>query len=121
MEAQGYEVHDNVLYQDNKSAILLEKNGKASSTKRTKHINIRYFFITDRIASGQLRIEWCPTLEMIGDYMTKPLQGALFRKFRDLIMGVVFAKDSGKGSKKIRKHQRKKSKKKKSLASSNKK
>jgi len=41
MEAQGYEIHDNVLYQDNKSAMLLEKNGKASSTKHTKHINIQ--------------------------------------------------------------------------------
>jgi hypothetical protein len=25
---------------------------------------------------------------MVGDYMTKPLQGALFKKFRDIIMGV---------------------------------
>ena len=40
MEAQGYQVNDNILFQDNKSAILLEKNGKASSSKRTKHINI---------------------------------------------------------------------------------
>jgi hypothetical protein len=47
MEAQGYRVQDNILFQDNKSTILLEKNGKASSSKCTKHINIRYFFITD--------------------------------------------------------------------------
>ena len=87
--AQGYSVSDNILAQDNKSSILLEQNGKASSSKRTKHINIRYFFVTDRIAKGELKVEWCPTLEMIGDYMTKPLQGSLFRKFRDLIMGVV--------------------------------
>jgi hypothetical protein len=43
MKAQGYGVKDNVLFQDNKSSILLEKNGKASSSKHTKHINIRYF------------------------------------------------------------------------------
>jgi hypothetical protein len=48
MKAQGSQVRDNVLFQDNKSSNLLEKNGKASSSKRTKHINIRYFFITDR-------------------------------------------------------------------------
>jgi hypothetical protein len=47
MKAQGDGVKDNVLFQDNKSSILLEKNGKASSSKRTKRINIRYFFITD--------------------------------------------------------------------------
>jgi hypothetical protein len=34
---------------------------------------------------------------MILDYATKPLQGALFRKFRDQIMGVVPAKNSGPG------------------------
>jgi hypothetical protein len=89
LQAQGYHVNDNVLFQDNKSAMLLEKNGKASSTKHTKHINTRYFFITDRINKGEVSLEWCPMGDMIGDYMTKSLQGALFRKFRDQIMGVV--------------------------------
>ena len=97
MEAQGYQVRDNVLFQDNKSAMLLEKNGKASSSKRTKHINIRYFFITDRVAQGDVSIAWCPTADMIGDFATKPLQGALFKKFRDLIMGVVPVSNPGPG------------------------
>ena len=97
MEAQGYQVDDNVLFQDNKSAILLEKNGKASSSKRTKHINIRYFFITDRVSKGDVSLVWCPTGDMIGDFMTKPLQGALFRKFQDQIMGVIPARDPGPG------------------------
>jgi hypothetical protein len=44
MESQGYQVQDNVLFQDNKSTILLEKNGKASSSNHMKHINIWYFF-----------------------------------------------------------------------------
>jgi hypothetical protein len=74
MEAQGYQVQDNILFQDNKSAIFLEKNGKASSSKRTKHVNIRYFFITDRVDKGDVSLVWCPTGDMIGDFMTKPLQ-----------------------------------------------
>jgi hypothetical protein len=45
--SQGYVVNKNLLLQDNKSLILLERNRKASSGKRTRHINIRYFFITD--------------------------------------------------------------------------
>jgi hypothetical protein len=97
MKAQGYGVKDNVLFQDNNSSILLEKNGKASSSKRTKHINIRYFFITDRVSKEELSVVWCPTGDMIGDYATKPLQGALFRKFRDQIMGVTPARDPGPG------------------------
>ena len=92
LKAQGYDVSENILYQDNKSSILLEKNGKASSSKRTRHISIRYFFVTDRIAKGELTIEWCPTANMIADFMTKPLQGALFRKFRDIVMGTEIIK-----------------------------
>ena len=97
LDAQGYKAFESLLFQDNRSAILLEKNGKASSSKRTKHINIRYYFITDRINNGELQVEWCPMGDMIGDYMTKPLQGALFKKFRDMIMGVVPAQDPGPG------------------------
>ena len=43
----------------------------------------------DRIAKGDVKVEWCPTEDMTGDYWTKPLQGALFKRFRDLIMGVM--------------------------------
>jgi hypothetical protein len=75
MKAQGYGVKDNILFQDNKSSILLEKNGKASSSKRTKHVNIRYFFITDRVSKEEVSVVWCPKGDMIGDYATKPLQG----------------------------------------------
>jgi hypothetical protein len=78
MEAEGYQVQDNGLFQDNKSAILLVKNGKASSSKRMKHVNIRYFFFTNRINKGDVSLVWCLTGDMIGGLMTKPLQGALF-------------------------------------------
>jgi hypothetical protein len=67
MKTQGYGVKDNILFQDDKSSILLEKNGKASIIKRTKHINIRYFFITDRVSKEEVSVVWCPTGDMIGD------------------------------------------------------
>ena len=86
LEAQGYGVKDSVVYQDNQSAILLEKNGKGSSSKRTRHINIRYFFVTDRIAANEVSTKYCPTGEMVADFFTKPLQGSLFKKFRDHLM-----------------------------------
>jgi hypothetical protein len=56
MEAQGYGV-TTVLNQDNQSTIKLSENGKASSGKGTRHINIRYFFITDRIARKEVAIQ----------------------------------------------------------------
>jgi hypothetical protein len=45
--SQGYGVIENLLLQDNKSSILLERKGKASCGKRMRHINICYFIITD--------------------------------------------------------------------------
>ena len=64
----------------------MAKNGRGSSSKRTRHINIRYFFVADRIASKEVKVEYCPTGDMVADYFTKPLQGTLFKKFRDFIM-----------------------------------
>ena len=43
LEVQGYGVDDVIIYQDNKNAILLEQKGHASSTRQTRHLNIRYF------------------------------------------------------------------------------
>jgi hypothetical protein len=55
LKKQGYDVVDIILHQDNRSAILLEQNGKMSSGKRTKHIAICYFFVTDRNMLGTER------------------------------------------------------------------
>ena len=51
---------------------MLEENGKKSSGKRTHNLNIRYFFLTDQVEK-KVNIEYCPTANMIADYMSKPL------------------------------------------------
>eukprot|EP00957_Ditylum_brightwellii_P007445 563222-Ditylum_brightwellii.AAC.1 len=88
MEAQGYKVSDSIVHQDNESTIRPKKNRKSSSSKRTRHIDIRYFFVTDRIEAGDLTTEYWSTRMMSGDLYTKALQGKTFRTFRDLIMNV---------------------------------
>ena len=87
MSEPGYKIKDNVLYQDNRSTMLMLKNGRNSCTGNSRHINIRYFFVKDRIDKGELRVEYCPSSIMLADFFTKPLQGQLFKKFRDVIMG----------------------------------
>ena len=42
MEDQGYTIESNVLYQDNKSTILLSKNGRISAGKNSRHIKIGF-------------------------------------------------------------------------------
>lgn len=64
LKAQCYTVKENTLHQDNQSAFLPEKNGKVSSGRCTRHINIDYFFITDRIAASELNLKHYPATEM---------------------------------------------------------
>jgi hypothetical protein len=61
MDSKGYDMEIIELYQDNKSAKLLVKNGRFLSGKRTKHINAEFFFIKDRIDDGEIRVIHCPT------------------------------------------------------------
>jgi hypothetical protein len=86
LQHQGITIIENKLYQDNRSAMVLEKNGRRSSSKRTKHIDVRYFFVTNHMDSGEISIEHCPTEDMVADFFTKPLQGKLFNQFRDIIL-----------------------------------
>jgi hypothetical protein len=65
------------------------RNGRALSSKRTKHIEIQYYVTTDRISKGDMSVEWCHTSQMVADFLTKPIQGKVFLMFQDLIMGVV--------------------------------
>jgi hypothetical protein len=88
MLEQGLKVNRNIIYQDNESSVLLEKNGKKSSSKRTRHINIRTFLVTDAIAREECKVVWISRDYMYADYMTKALQGGEFTMMRDFIMGV---------------------------------
>ena len=55
-----------------------------NSSARTRHIDIRYFFIKD---NGDIKVEYLHTKSMIADYLTKPLVGELCYKLRDLLLG----------------------------------
>jgi hypothetical protein len=81
LTAQGYPMDAAVIYQDNKSTINLAEKGRSTS-ERTRHVNIRYFFIHDRIKSGEVKVMHMPTKDMLSDILTKPLQGSLFLKLR---------------------------------------
>jgi hypothetical protein len=86
--AQGYNISAAVIYQDNKSTIVMANRG-ASTSERTRHIGLRYFFVKDRVDSGEVTIQYLPTENMIADILTKPLQGSLFRRLRNELMNIV--------------------------------
>jgi len=74
------------LYEDNTSAIRLAENGRSTSD-RTKHIRLRYFFIKQYLDNGDFVLKHCSTDRMIADILTKPLQGAQFEFLRKYLLG----------------------------------
>ena len=65
----------------------MEKNGRNSCTGNSRHVNIKYFWVKDCVDKGMVEIKYCPTTLMLSDYFTKALQGNVFRRFRNVIMG----------------------------------
>ena len=90
LEDQGVTIKETVLYQDNMSSMLLKQNRRQLSTKRMKHMDIRYFYVGDHIQNKTLSLQHCPTDEILADNFTKPLQGSLFICLRNHIMGAEF-------------------------------
>ena len=88
LQGQKYVVDDVYVYQDNESAILLEENEIKSVGKASRHIKIKYFFITDNIRGKEMRVLHCPTWSMMADFFTKPLQGTPFITHRNAILGI---------------------------------
>ena len=69
------------------SAMKIAKNGKLSSGQQAKHMKNKSFWIKERVKSEGITVQHCPTEKMIADFFTRPIQGSLLRKFRDIIQG----------------------------------
>ncbi|GFH56607.1 hypothetical protein CTEN210_13083 [Chaetoceros tenuissimus] len=82
----GYKLK-NYIAKDNESEIKLLKNGRDLCTWNSKHIVIKYFWVTNRIKNGDIEVVYCPTEEMLADFMSKPVQESLFKNFRAALMG----------------------------------
>ncbi len=82
VKCQGYDIDEYFIYQDNMSALLLEKNGRVLSFKCTKHIKAKYFLIKDYYDAGKIDVRFCATDKMWAEVLTKPLQGQKLRDMR---------------------------------------
>ena len=74
-----------MIYGDNQGAIALTKN--PINHQRSKHIDVRYHFIRTEVCSGRVVIEFCPTIEMVADLVTKPVTKSRLTVFRSFIFG----------------------------------
>jgi hypothetical protein len=56
--------------------------------ERSKHIEIKYYFIRDKFQEGEVKLEYIPTDEQTSDILTKPLSKIKFAYFREK-MGIM--------------------------------
>jgi hypothetical protein len=73
-----------VVHGDNQSTIAVSKNGVRSD--RTKHVDVKYHFITETVDRGDVQLKWVPTTEQQADIFTKALAAPVFELFRRQIM-----------------------------------
>jgi len=85
LESQGYKIEKKYLHQDNQTTIKIMKNGRRSCGKKSRHVQQRFFWISDRLKNHGIEVKFCPTSLMLAVFFTKPLQGSLFRDMRDVV------------------------------------
>jgi hypothetical protein len=78
MTEQGYTPQESFLEQDNESAIKLEVIGRTSAGTKSRHLDIRFFWIKETLELLGIKTRHCHTSKMLADFFTKPLQGTVF-------------------------------------------
>lgn len=86
LQEKNIKINNINLFQDNINTIKLLTNTNNISM-RSKHINIRYYFLKDKSENEKLIIKYCPTNEMVADLLTKPIFGIKFINLRNKLMG----------------------------------
>lgn len=89
-ETQGKTPKEDILMQDNKNGILLQKNWPFSTKKGIQYIHMRYFFTINKIKNKEVKLVYCPTEKMVTSFNSNLLQGKLFVDFRNTITGIKF-------------------------------
>ena len=59
------------------------------SSKRTRHIDIRHFALSDWVEHDLLKLEYVETSANVSDSLTKPLGRILFNRYTKKIMGHI--------------------------------
>jgi hypothetical protein len=86
MKTLGFEqIGATLVYEDNQGAIAMSVNPVMH--KRSKHIDVRFHFLRERVASGEVKLEYIVTEHQQADLLTKPLLRARLVRIRDRVLG----------------------------------
>ena len=73
------------ILEDNQGCIAMSAN--PISHKRTKHIDVRYHFVRERVATGAIKLDFVETKKQLADILTKPLLKARVERIRNRLLG----------------------------------
>jgi len=88
-EAEYAGAHPSIIFDDSTACIGMTKNPVQHS--RNKHIELKYHFVRDKVASGEIKLVYVPTEENVADIMTKCLARIKFERFRDRLVSDIGA------------------------------
>ena len=74
-----------VIYEDNTGAIAMSEN--PVSHNRTKHIDIKYHFVRERVELGEIKLVHVATENQLADLLTKSLAKVKHERLRERVMG----------------------------------
>ena len=76
------QIEPTVTCEDNQFAISIAQNPQYH--KRTKHIDIKYHYVREKVLDTTIKLRYCPTSDMIADILTKGLTYDKFSRLRAL-------------------------------------
>jgi len=88
MDDLSYSILPSIIYQDNQSTIHVARHG-TNGSRRTRHINVRYFYVKEHLDTGKSIVKYLPTNDMIADLLTKPFTGSRFRELRNKLLNSI--------------------------------
>jgi hypothetical protein len=86
MENMGISQKMITVFEDNTSTIILANKQNGATLSKTKHIQIRFYYVRELIEQREINIVYLSTKEMLADLLTKPMTGWLFKTLRDQIL-----------------------------------
>ena len=81
-DLQNEQAKPTVIYEDNQFAICIAQNPQYHS--KTKHIDIKYHFVREKVLDNTIELCYCPTNDMLADALTKGLSCDKLTRLRNL-------------------------------------
>jgi hypothetical protein len=72
------------IHEDNSAVIDLISRGH-SNFDRTRHIDIRFFWLHDMVMNSIVSLQWIKSEDQVADSLSKPTAGKLFSKHFEII------------------------------------